>query len=434
MSYRILELRISNFKRLTALELAPDGESVILTGDNAQGKSSVLDAILMALTNTGLTNPIHTGADRAQINLKLTDGQTVVYDIERSITGAGSYLRIKTPDGKQVPTPQRFLDSLIGNLAFDPAAFATLKPKEQAETLRAALSLNFADLDAQRKAAFESRTDAKRVLDSVSKRFDALAVPPADTPNELASVQALLSARQKLSDERAEVGKAQQALGRSTIFLAETRRKIAELERQLKELSHLEGATAASITADEAALAAMPQPKDDDFAAIDRTLADVERINDAVRLKAQRTALRLDQANLTKEVSAYTATIQSVDEEKERQLAAAPFPVKGMAFGADGAVTFNGLPFTSMSAAEQLRISTLVAMAQNPGLHVILIREGALINKANTKVILDAAKAGGYQCWIEKFQEDASSEGIHIFDGSIVAVNGKEVSLPKAED
>lgn len=428
MSYRILELRISNFKRLTALELAPDGESVILTGDNAQGKSSVLDAILMALTNTGLANPIHTGADRAQINLKLTDGQTVAYDIERAITGAGSYLRIKTPDGKQVPTPQRFLDSLIGNLAFDPAAFATLKPKEQAETLRAALGLDFADLDAKRKAAFESRTDAKRLLDSVSKRLDGLAVPPADTPNEIASVQALLSARQKLSDERAEVGKAQQALGRSRIFLDDTRRKIAELEQQLKVLRQQEAVTAASITADEAALAAMPQPKDDDFTDIDRALAAVESTNEAVRLKAQRTALRLEQTNLTKEVSAYTATIQSVDDEKERQLAAAPFPVKGMAFGEDGTVTFNGLPFTSMSTAEQLRISTLVAMAQNPGLRVILIREGALINKANTKVILEAAKAGGYQCWIEKFSSDPQDDGLHITDGHISHVNGKEVA------
>lgn len=66
-------------------------------------------------------------------------------------------------------------------------------------------------------------------------------------------------------------------------------------------------------------------------------------------------------------------------------------------------------------------------MAQNPKLKVILIREGALVNKTNMKVLTDLAAIGGYQLWIEKFQEEASSDGLHITDGHISHVNGNPV-------
>ena len=46
---KIIELRATNIKRLKAVEITPDGTMQVIGGRNAQGKSSVLDAIWLAL-------------------------------------------------------------------------------------------------------------------------------------------------------------------------------------------------------------------------------------------------------------------------------------------------------------------------------------------------------------------------------------------------
>ncbi len=46
---RILRLQSENIKRLSAVDITPDGSTVIIGGRNAQGKSSVLDSIAYAL-------------------------------------------------------------------------------------------------------------------------------------------------------------------------------------------------------------------------------------------------------------------------------------------------------------------------------------------------------------------------------------------------
>ena len=46
---KILKLTAENFKKLSAVEITPDGNVVVISGKNGAGKSSVLDAIEAAL-------------------------------------------------------------------------------------------------------------------------------------------------------------------------------------------------------------------------------------------------------------------------------------------------------------------------------------------------------------------------------------------------
>lgn len=46
---KIVSLKAENIKRLVAVEITPKGNVVKITGKNANGKSSVLDSIWMAL-------------------------------------------------------------------------------------------------------------------------------------------------------------------------------------------------------------------------------------------------------------------------------------------------------------------------------------------------------------------------------------------------
>ena len=45
----IVELIAENFKKLKMVRISPEGNTVIITGKNAQGKTSVLDSFFAAL-------------------------------------------------------------------------------------------------------------------------------------------------------------------------------------------------------------------------------------------------------------------------------------------------------------------------------------------------------------------------------------------------
>ena len=92
----------------------------------------------------------------------------------------------------------------------------------------------------------------------------------------------------------------------------------------------------------------------------------------------------------------------------------------------------NGTFFSQLSTAEQIRISALVAMSQNPGLKIIIIREGALMNSANLTMLSELAAENGFQLWIEKFQEQKGESGLHIVDGAIAFEDGEAVGKEEA--
>jgi len=75
MSLQIVNLKAENYKRLVAVDISPSGNIVTLSGRNAQGKSSVLDAIWAALAggdaSRATKQPIRDGQDSASVTLDL---------------------------------------------------------------------------------------------------------------------------------------------------------------------------------------------------------------------------------------------------------------------------------------------------------------------------------------------------------------------------
>ena len=56
---KIVSLQAENFKRLKAVEIKPDGSTVVITGKNAQGKSSILDSIFAAVGGAADFSALH---------------------------------------------------------------------------------------------------------------------------------------------------------------------------------------------------------------------------------------------------------------------------------------------------------------------------------------------------------------------------------------
>ena len=103
--------------------------------------------------------------------------------------------------------------------------------------------------------------------------------------------------------------------------------------------------------------------------------------------------------------------------QRAAAITAAQMPIEGISFG-EGEVLFNGLPFVQSSSAQQLRVSVAIAMAANPKLRVLRIKDGSLLDESNLALIAEMAERDDYQVWIERV--DASGKvGIVMEDGAV---------------
>lgn len=407
---RIITLRAENVKRLKAVEITPDGDTVVIAGRNAQGKSSVLDAIWMALAGGSgakeTSRPIRDGESKASVMLDLGD-----LIVTRRWTPTGTTLEVSARDGARYSSPQTILDSLIGRLSFDPLAFAEEDPRKQLQTLLDIVELPFdpEHLDAVRRGVFEDRTDLNRQAKQLDAQLAGLPTVPENTPDDEISASAIA----------AELREAEEGLTylRTAQSLAEgAERDVAEGQGRLAEAQeHLEKALA-RLSRDQANLAAIAQPPDP--APIRGRLETLDSTNAAVRTKRERIRITEELAAVKEAADARTAELARIDREKADAIAAAKMPLEGLSFDEDG-VLYQGVPFSQASSAERLRVGIAMAMALNPRIRVIRITDGSLLDSENLALIEQMAGEHDFQIWIERVDE-TGTVGVTIEDGQVV--------------
>ena len=90
---KILRFQAENYKKLSVVEITPEGNVVIISGKNGAGKSSVLDGIESALCGGKMPKkPIKDGEVRAKVLTEIVD-KTLEYKVHRKFFGASSTAR-----------------------------------------------------------------------------------------------------------------------------------------------------------------------------------------------------------------------------------------------------------------------------------------------------------------------------------------------------
>ena len=407
---RVVKLSAENYKRLSAVEITPDldAATVTIAGRNAQGKSSVLDAIWAALSNTAAargtttTRPIRDGEKAARVTVDLGD-----IIVTRKWEGDKNTLVVESADGARFPSPQKMLDDLIGRLSFDPLAFASLPAKaQQAELLNLVeLPFNPVELAAKRKGLFDQRADIGREGKQLKGQLDGYPQPAADLPETELSVSQLVSELRAAQGQEQERADAERGAERAA-------RVIAEAEETLKIARH-------DLELAQERLTGLPEMRDlaASLSAIETQIDNAESINNSVRTEAERKRIEEKSNAKRVEYKSLTSQLEQLDKSKSEALSNAKFPVDGLGFDDDG-VTYNGVPFAQASSAERLRVSVAMAMALNPKIRVIRIADGSLLDSENLAVIEAMAAEQGFQVWIEVVDETGAI-GVVIEDGAV---------------
>lgn len=419
---KIVQFTAENVKKLKVVDITPTKDFIQITGKNGSGKTSVLDSIWWALAGKEAIQgkPIRKGEEKAKIKLNLGD-----LIVERRFTENGTSLTVTNSDGFKASSPQALLDAIIGNLTFDPLEFSRLDARKQFDQLRHIAQLKI-DIDALAKEDNEdamNRRDLNRDIKSLEAQIAAINVPE-DTPDNPIDVASVMAEIEQIRNYNAGVIVAEnrkqsyeEQLGRIRSDIRTIESDIERLQKQLQDAKERESK---GIKAIEELV--VPTAKDDGHLRIQ--VEQASKINATVEQKRQKAKMEKDLASKQAGADVYSDRIQARATRKAEAFKEAKMPISGLSFG-DGEILFNEIPFDQLSAGEQLRISVSIAMAANPKLRIIRVKDGSLLDDEGLKTIQTAAAENDYQVWVEK-TDSSGKIGIYLEEGEIKAINEGE--------
>jgi DNA repair exonuclease SbcCD ATPase subunit len=418
-----------NVKRIEVVDIKPVGDLVEITGKNAQGKTSVLDAIWWALGGTKpiQDEPIRRGADEALIQLDLGDF-IVRRTFAKGEAGLTTTLSVRTRDGAEYRRPQQTIDTFFNTLSLDPLAFLRMKDEDKFSLLRAFVpDVDFEKIEAENKVDYDKRRDlnvAAKQLRAVAARF--IADGEEDLPAEPVDVAALQSELEAAGRHNGEIEtrKARREAAETTIETkrrraSEMHEQAASLRRQADQIEKggetldEEAATLAKRLAD-----ADPLPEPIEPSEIVGRLNAAQAINRRIDTAQQRRAAVAEADSTEAAAKALTKAMEERTKATEAAVAAAALPVEGLTLTAGGGVLLDGFPFAQASDAAQLRASISLAMAMNPKLRVIRVRDGSLLDDDSMAIVATMAKEHGFQVWIERVGTN-SETGFELVAGRL---------------
>lgn len=415
---KLVQLNIKNVKKIKAAEIKPADNTVVITGKNAAGKSTILDSIAMALGGKDQVpgEPIRHGQSKGEIVAKLDD-----LIIERTFTKKGTKLKVTTPKGVPVTGgPQKALDERIGKLSFDPLAFMRKKPDERAAIVRELAGVDVATADKARAELYDRRHDLGVELRNAKAKADGSEVYE-DVPDEEVSVAGLMEELKNAQETNAANGSVRTRLKEKIeshkalwSSVSEIEAKIKQLQKDKEDEERALREVSVEVTALQKEVDGLQDVMTDP---ISQRITQADEVNRKIRANQESAKAEAEADRLQDEYDKLTGEIAEIDEYKATALREAKLPIDGLSFTETG-LAFNGTPFEQCSASEQLKVSVAMGMAMNPRLRLMLIRDGSLLDEESKEYLRQMADTEDYQVWLEVVESD-DENAIEIEDGTI---------------
>lgn len=421
---KILKLTANNFKRLSAVEITPDGNVVIISGKNAAGKSSVLDAIEAALCG-GRSLPkqsIKIGEHRAEVTVVLGEDENELgelepeYKVTRKFLGASSTLKVETvgETKSEVKSPQAFLDKIVGDISFDPLAFMKKTPAEQRISMMAFLGLNVDEFDSKIASLKAERSEVRKEKERKLHEADSIVFTP-NLPEEEQGCDVLLAELKAIQNHNNDRGL---VMAENSVIVSKIENRNNEIVAAKKAIidwqNRLDGLEKHKTQLESQ----LSIPTDViDPAGIEAGIKTLGDTNEAIRQNNLKKQAMVDYDIHTEAYRELGDTIKTTEIRKAQKMAEAVMPVRGLTIKSDG-LAFDNIPLEQVNDAKKLDVCVTIAMAMKPKLEVLRING----NDLDTESLLALGQIvdnQGYQVWIEKVSDD-SSIGFYIEDGTLI--------------
>ena len=418
----------------------------LVGGENGQGKSSALTALVMALAGkSGMSDfpevALRKGEKKGKITVELTgegDSEKITVELSLRRQAAGNVVedfRILDSTGKKVAEPRKLLQRLFTLRAFDPLAFERMPPKEKATLVQSMLGVDLSKFDEDYQTQFEKRTELGRDGKKLAAQLEAAKPKHDDAPEEEIKVVDLMAELEKLAEEnklRANMVKLADDLQFQQTDLSEDcqilLKEIAHLQEQLvKKQKELEdtrdkiGIRAKAEKEARAKLEKMPD-RDPDIAAVKEKISKADEMNLKLRENAARVKLEDELNKFRGEYQKLTDRLAEIKEERAEAVANAKWPIEGMELQEYG-LLMGGLPFEQASTKERIMASIAVGMALNPKLRLLVCQHGSDLDNATLDALDAVVKEKQFQLIMEivtRSREDEERCAVVISDGEVV--------------
>lgn len=425
MSVKIINLEVENVKKIKAVQLSPAATGLtIIGGNNAQGKTSILDAIAWALGGDKF-RPAAAQRDGAlappKLHVKLSNGLVV----ERR--GKNSALTVTDPSGRKAG--QQLLNGFVEQLAIDLPRFLSASDKEKADTLLKIIGVGdqLAILDRDIKALYDKRTAIGQIA-AAKKHFAEEMVEYPDAPDQPISAMDLIRQQQKIL---AKNGENQKKRDRLAEIIHEKHRVFDEARRLEEQIAALQEKLEERKTAyeqaardEEIAMKGVTELQDESTAELERSLADIELINTKVRANLDKSKAQDEANSYADQYSALTVEITDKRKERTDLLDGADLPLPGLSVE-DGCLTYQGKRWGDMSGADQLRVGTAIVRKLNPSCGFVLLDKLEQMDLHTLREFGDWLTAEGLQAIATRVSTGDECQ-IIIEDGTVVGAEDPE--------
>lgn len=378
---KINSLELENVKRVKAVKLQPTENGLtVLGGKNAQGKTSVLDAIAWALGGEkkrpsephregSMTNPY--------LRVELNNGLIV----ERA--GKNSSLKVSDPSGK-LGSGQSILSSFVSDFALDLPKFLGMNNKEKAAQLLKIIGVGdkLDEMDKKEEALMNRRREIGRIRDQkvgAAKDmtwWDGVPETPVTASELIQEQQAILARngenqkkRNHLNEIRAKGEQLNREIAAVEHQISELTERIAEyskiVENKKKELEQTKNDEKIATTD-------VSQLVDESTAELEAQLAEIDAINAKVRDNLAKQKAQEEANEYERQYTSLTGDIENIREARMKLLDGSKMPLDGLSVE-DGELIYNGQKWDNMSSAEQMIVSTAIVKELKPECGFVLL-------------------------------------------------------------
>jgi recombinational DNA repair ATPase RecF len=447
---RITKLVAENILKLRAISIVPKDSVIEIKGDNAQGKSSILDAIVIGLRGkkAAPSEPVKRGAKKGKIVIDMDGDESLglpAFTITSKVTNDKIETIIEPKELLKGETPRSLLDKLLGAISFDPLDFINKEGKEQRKTLLNLIGVDVDSLDQKEKSIYDNRTAKNRELKPQAIKVDGLKFWPEIKETKEAKISELSEKLTKaMAHNNSIITRTQtnEGIKLAAMVLKET--VIPSIKNRIKDIEIELAAAKARLLERENEFNDKRKQYNDGKTAIallkpividviNQEIQAIEATNSKIRDNNNYQVEKKLLTTLQSEYDKLDTDIETVRQERITLLQSANMPVPGLSFDESG-LLFNDIPLSQGSDGEELMVSMGISMALNPTMKVLRIKDGSLLGPKNMGILREMVKDKGYQLWIEKVQDrdeygKTGKVGIFIEEGEC---EGEEVEISKA--
>lgn len=410
--YKIQRVQIKNFKNIENLELDLQGKSIFLIGDNALGKSSIIQAIWVALSNKNKPKePIREGADKAEIMVVIgADGKE--YQVKKSFTEKTEKLEITSPEGFKTEKLES-LAKLVGDINFDVLKFVNLVNtadgrREQVKMIRSFLTEETnAKIDAINeniKNIEDNRTELNTNIKRLKTAIESQEITPTEreTYKDVVVVEHLIKQQEEAQKIISKIEESEREIIHQQSTIKTLDKQIEEAEKAWKNLVQQQIERQQKVDGLTRELENAVKPE---IEPIKQQIINAGNHNEMVKKIKALDEQKNTYVNAVEKYRSLGEEREAKNAEKAKLISDSKLPIEHLTFDENG-LYLKGIPLdeTQQSTSELMEVGFKLAIAKEPNVRIVQVPRAESLGAKRLKDMMEFAKAHNFQVFYEEVQ------------------------------